>query len=439
MKTKQRLPGEFLHGIATILAVAVAAIALTSMGQAASTYQSIHHFTGADGAAPVGDLILDASGNLYGVATFGGSGTCFDSGCGAVFKLSKTSAGGWARTILYSFTGGNDGFFPDAGLVLDGSGNLYGTAAFGGAYHYGVVFKLSPTAAGNWKRTVLHAFHYGEDGATPKGKLVFDAAGNLYGTTQAGGGTPNSGIVFELSPTTADSWRETVLYRFTGRSDGRNPIAGLVFDAAGNLYGTTQFGGDTSDGVVFELSPNFSGGWTETVLHAFNRNDGEFPEASVIFGASGNLYGTTTIGGDLTACGGFGCGVVYELSPNSSGGWTETVLHAFERGPKANGGYGGAESTTDLAVDAAGNLYGTTAFGGRAGVYAGVVFKLSPNSDGTWSEAVLHAFYDNADGGYPNSGLTLDAAGTLFGMTNAGGNRTYCGGAGCGVVFEITP
>jgi uncharacterized repeat protein (TIGR03803 family) len=336
--------------------------------------------------------------------------------------------------VLHKFAlNGKDGKLPLAGLILDVAGNLYGTTYIGGAYGYGVVFRLSPNGDGSWAESVVHSFTAGADGGFPWAGLVFDQAGNLYGTTGGGGNSSCSfdhgcGVVFELAPNADGSWTESVLYTFTGGSDGEYPRVGLIFDQAGNLYSTTADGGAYGYGVVFMLAPNADGCWTESVLHSFTGgSDGKYPGAGLIFDAAGNLYGTTQSGGNLSYCGGQGCGVVFRLTPNSDGSWKEKVLHQFTGGKSGSGPSG-------LILDAAGNLY-STAGGGAYG--AGVAFRLAPNSNGGWKEKVLHQFTGGKDGNGP-SGLTLDPSGNLYGTTHSGGNSVCYFGSGCGVVFMLT-
>jgi uncharacterized repeat protein (TIGR03803 family) len=452
-KSKRLFPRKSWWGIGTMFA-----FALLGAGQVASAqgtpYEVIHDFTGSDGGYPWGSLILSASGNLYGETALGNKTNekCGEDGCGTVFELSKNPAGGWKRTVLHAFSG-SDGFDPSGGLVFDGAGNLYGVTIHGGLYNAGVLFELSPGSGGGWMLTLLHNFGGPGDGASAWGRPVFDGGGNLYGTAVTGGAS-GSGVVYELSPTLTGTWNETLIYNFTGGLDGGNPYSGLVFDGAGNLYGTTGAGGHSTVhvckinagcGVVFELSPNSSGGWSETVLHDFNGYDG-WHSGDLIFDQSGNLYSTTSNGGDFSGCASFGCGVVYELSPNADSGWTETVLHVFQPGPQNYGGSGGS-TPVGVALDAAGNLYGTTFYGanyspgcslGLAG--CGVVFKLSPKSTGGWKETVLHTFTGGADGANPQSGVTIDPAGKLFGTGVSGPTDSACVTlGGCGVVFEIKP
>jgi uncharacterized repeat protein (TIGR03803 family) len=335
------------------------------------TEQVLHSFgNGTDGAYLYGGLILDAAGNLYGTTYVGGT-----YGHGTVFELTPTAGGGWTELVLYSFcsqTNCTDGGFPrDGGLIFDAVGNLYGVTTEDGAYGGGTVFELTPTAGGGWTEQVLHSFSsYPGDGAGPYGSLIFDKNGNLYGTTQ-GGGTFSNGTVFELTPTAGGGWTETVLHSFNNNgADGFHPADGVIFDTAGNLYGTTLDDGyfgcprGTYCGTVFELTPKAGGGWTEQVLHRFNGTDGDIP-SGLIFDAVGNLYGPTADGGD------YGGGTVFELTPTADGGWTETVLHSF-----GNSGTGAVVPVGDLIFDAAGNLYGTSEGGGTYG--GGTVFELTP-------------------------------------------------------------
>jgi uncharacterized repeat protein (TIGR03803 family) len=259
-----------------------------------------------DGEEPFGGVIEDASGNLYGTTFRGGSGPCGSTGCGTVFKIAADGA----ETILYAFQNGKDGSYPESGLYQSKAGNLYGTANSGGTYASGTVFEIKPDGG----ETTLYAFTGGNDGGSPMSSLVADHSGNLYGTTEDGG-TNFGGVVFKL----AKGKKETVLYSFTGGADGGNPFAGVIIDKSGNLYGTAAYGGANGQGNVFALTPD----GTETVLYAFGgKGDGGQPLAGVINDKKGNLYGTTSLGGTV------GSGVVFQLSP----GGAETVLHAFTDG-----------------------------------------------------------------------------------------------------------
>lgn len=333
--------------------------------------------------------------------------------------------------VLYSFTDGTDGSHPEAPLIFDGNGNLYGTSLLGGAYGYGTVFELSPAKGGGWTETTLHSFN-GTDGFGPSG-LVFDGSGNLYGTTQEGGtGTACSGrcgTVFELSPAGGGAWTGTILYNFQGGSDGYYPRSGVIFDAQGNLYGTTQQGGAAGRGTVFELA---SGTWNETILHSFhvNTKDGTGPAAGLIFDTSGNLYGTTPGGGGAGGVCHGGCGTVFRLAPNGQGGWTETVLHSF--GNRGDNGIWSPGCT--LVLDGAGNLYGTASESHNG---YGAVFELTPEPSGTWKETILHRFTTIKGGAEPFAGVVFDSQGNLYGTTIEGGKGCAANG-GCGVVFKLT-
>lgn len=376
-----------------------------------------------DGAEPFAGLVFDSAGNLYGTTEGGGA-------AGTVFELMPGADGNWTETVLHSFGNGSDGAGPQAGLVLDADGNLYGTTYYGGAYDSGIVFKLAPGPKGVWTETILHSFGKGTDGALPVvAGLVFDTAGNLYGTTEAGG-VYGVGAVFRLTPGADGSWKESVLHSFNPNGkDGVYPEAGLTFDAAGNLYSTTASGGAYNYyGTVFELSPRAGGQWTEKVIYSFNGADGGYPQAGLIFDAAGNLYGTTFSGGV------YSYGTVFQLAKKTRGKWTEKVLHSFDRLSK-NGSYLDAS----LIMDAAGKLYSTTFLGGDmsgcAGSGCGLVFELARSTNGKWRERVLHRFHDtNGDGFGPLAGLVLDAAGNLYGTTRQGGAYYFYG-----TVFEITP
>jgi uncharacterized repeat protein (TIGR03803 family) len=303
------------------------------------------------------------------------------------------------------------------------------------------LFVANTWAASNEK--VLHSFNFnsfnssGRDGSFPLAGLIFDSAGNLYGTTSFGG-IYGGGTVFELTPTADGGWTEKVLHNFSNNgSDGFWPTGGLAFDAAGNLYGTTYLGGSYycyggyKCGTVFELTRTTGGDWTEKVLHSFNGTDGSYVQAGLIIDSAGNLYGTTYGGGT------YGDGTVFELTPNShvaDRGWTEKVLHNFN-----NDGTDGVYPYAGLIIDASGNLYGTTSYGGTYdcydddGYHCGTVFELTPMAGGVWKEKVLHSFGNGTDAAYPYGGLAFDAAGNLYGTTYGGG--TYSDGT----VFELTP
>ena len=354
---------------------------------------------------------------------------------GAV-ALEVVISGPTTEKKLHNFgINGTDGVYPQAGLIFDAAGNLYGTTADGGDYGVGTVFELTPNGSGGWTEKKLHNFGINSaDGNSPSASLIFDAAGNLYGTTQYGGDFPcdllGCGTVFELTPDGSGGWTEKKLHNFgINEKDGIYPRAGLIFDGAGNLYGTTYQGGSgpcsSGCGTVFELTPTDDGGWTEKKLHSFglNSKDGIYPFAGLVFDAAGNLYGTTYQGGDFT-CGDSGCGTVFELT-RTGGRWLEKKLHNFGNGTDGANPYAG------LTFDAAGNLYGTTAQGGDYN--NGTVFELTPNGSGGWTERKLHNFgINNKDATLPQAGLIFDDAGNLYGTTAEGGDDSG------GTVFEIT-
>ena len=386
--------------------------------------QALYSFAGgADPKFPYAGLVFDKARNLYGTTQFGGA-----NNQGSVFEVTRNQDGTWSETVLYSFTGGADGGQPSGGLIFDTSGNLYGTTNFGGnencSQGCGTVFTLTPSSSG-WSETVLYTFSGGSDGGEPYARLLFDAAGNLYGTTLLGGNinsvcSTGCGTVFKLTHASS-GWTENVLYAFTGAADGASPYDGLASDRAGNLYGTASAGGTSASGVVFQLAPG-SSGWTENVLHAFRGgNDGKYSYGDIILDAAGNLYGTAFQGG------GRGFGVVFELTPNTHGGWLERVLHRFGNAPSAN-------PVAGLVMDTAGNLYGTTLAGGTqtsCGTACGTLFKLSVVPGGSWTYKAIHVFGQGADGYHPSGDLILDPAGNMYGTTQAGGAQ------GSGLVFEI--
>jgi uncharacterized repeat protein (TIGR03803 family) len=400
----------------------------------AATEKVLYSFgtNASDGMTPNGGLIFDKAGNLYGTTGYMPNSQCPD--CGIVFELSPTSNGPWTETILYQFcslANCADGQSPRAGLIFDASGNLYGTTQYGGTNgDYGTVFELSPPSApgGKWTETVLWAFDY-TDGSEPSAKLTWDASGNLYGTTEGGGG--GIGTVFELSPG-SPSWTHKLLYTFCTHypdcSDGAVPMAGVTFDSAGNLYGTTSEGGTFGGGkwgVVYELAPASEGDWTETTIHLFSSNSGGDPLSEVFFDNAGNLYGTVSQGGPYSPA---QCGGVFRLTP-VAGNWKAATF------PFNDSGADGCLPLAGVFVDGAANtVFGTTETGPFP--YGGTVFKIT----GT-QETILYTFcqLDHcADGDQANSFLT-PRNGKLYGTTLEGGTSSACGQFGCGVVYEITP
>jgi uncharacterized repeat protein (TIGR03803 family) len=322
----------------------------------AQTEKVLYSFTGGtDGSQPDAGLTPDGAGNYYGSTFFGG-----EYGWGVIYKLSHASSG-WTETVLYNFQGGSeDGASPAGTLILDSAGNIYGITVAGGKGYgiqeepgYGIAFELSPSGSG-WTETIIHFFDNTDGG--PSSGFIRDAAGNLYGETGGGNASGNNGTVY-LMRSTPDGWEYGILYRFQGGNDGDYPYGGLIFDAKGNLYGTTIEGGGTAgDGTVFELERGTSGGWTEKQLYAFqNTADGVAPQAPVVFDKAGNLYGTTVWGGD--ACSPYGCGLVFELSP-SGDTWTKSTLYTFTGEPN------GHAPSAGLSFDKAGDIFGTTSNGG---------------------------------------------------------------------------
>ena len=347
----------WLGEVLTLIAVSlVLSLPYTSSAWAATKFKTLHRFKGKDGQSPYAGVILDAAGNLYGTTYLGGT-----LNVGTVFELTPTGDGIWKENVLYSFSSDfNDGYFPAAGVTLDSAGNLYGTTSHGiGTGGFGTVFGLTSNGDRNWAETALYSF--GTDEISPVAALIFDSAGNLYGTTWDGGGY-GCRTVFELMPNGDGTWRGKDIHSFTC-TDGDHPDAGVIFDSAGNLYGTTESGGDGWVRVVFKLRPQENGSWMETVLHSFNGTNGKLPLCRSDFRLKGNLYGTTQWGGTLNV------GTVFELTPNGRGSWRGRVLHSFNYRD-------GFRPYANLIFDRSGNLYGTAKYGGAYGF--GAIFKLNP-------------------------------------------------------------
>jgi uncharacterized repeat protein (TIGR03803 family) len=381
---------------------------------------------------------MDKAGNLYGATQAGGSSTnplCdtnYEDSCGVVYELLPKSGGGWTEKVLHSFGSGQDGYFTQSGLILDAEGDLYGTTMYGGKNGCGIAFELMPQAGGSWKEKILYNFcslANEADGQYPDSPLIFDASGNLYGETLYGGATELAGAVFELSPKDDGGWAEKVLYGFSGT--GVAGGYGLTRDNAGNLYGVGSGGISNGGpcnfgcGLVFELSPRSGGSWSYQDLYDFYSyaDDGYDSYSQLIIDSAGNLYGTTFYGGLYTG------GTAFELSPGSGGVWTEKILHSF-----AYNDVDGFLPGAGLVADGAGNLFGTTQVGGAYGGYGdGTAFELSPEMDGSWNESILHNFGNGTDGVSPVGRLILDTHGNLYGATGSGGT------AGGGTVFEIMP
>jgi uncharacterized repeat protein (TIGR03803 family) len=394
-----------------------AAVSVLSGAAAASSTNVIYSFAGGnDGEYLDTDLVMDASGNIYGSSVQGGT-----FGGGTVWQLSPSGTS-WTHTVLYNFTGSKDGGEPYKGVTLDPAGNLYGTAVTGGTGSCeggcGVAYKLT-RSGGVWKQTVIHYFSGGADGSGPGSGLAIDPLGNLYGMTPTGGAF-GLGVIYVLQPQSDGSYRLHVLHSFTGGDDGSSGSAGrLIFDREGNLYGVTTVGGANGDGVIFELARS-SAGFKLIPLYAFrDQPDGALPYGGLIWGKDGSLYGTTYYAGANDQ------GTVYQLT-NSSGAWTETVLYNFK------GGSDGSSPIGALVSDAAGNLYGTTSDGG-SGCACGVVFKVSHRSNGSWAETVPYRFTGAPDAGFAYNGMIRGPDGNFYGATVHGGPTND------GAIYQFTP
>jgi len=421
---------SLIYNRSILVAASFALLISFSSADANDGFVLLHTFKGspADGSEPMAELLRDTIGNLYGTTYVGGK-----RGQGVVFEIAVDGS----ETILYSFCPHakcEDGANPMGGLIADSVGNLYGTTYTGGKYNHGTVFKLSADGT----ETVLYSFCSQTncvDGARPLAALVADHAGTLYGTTYVGGDARCSnsgcGTVFSLSA----SGGETVLHAFHGGMDGVSPRTKLLLDSKGDLFGTTEEGGNggsclgTGCGIVFKIAPN----GTESVLHAFVQNgiDGLLPTAGLIEDTEGNLFGTTQAGGPSNNfCGEFACGTIFRIAPDD----TETILYSFCEKPNCTDG---AIPEAGLISDKAGNLYGATYWGGNPNCDAdecGAIFRLSH----VGKEAVIHAFRPK-DGIYPEGALIFDSEGHLYGTTSYGQNGSdKCRGAsGCGTVFEL--
>jgi uncharacterized repeat protein (TIGR03803 family) len=418
MRSKKLSSG--LTVVLALLALTLAAVGTPAAAQADLVLHSFNN-NGKDGTNPRGGLVADAAGNLYGTTYTGGI-----YNYGTVFELLPKIGGGWTEKVLHSFKeDGSDGGYPEGTMIFDSAGNLYGITDSGGSDYEGTAFELSPAAGGKWTEKIL--WNFGVSGGFPAAGMIFDASGNLYGTT-ASGGSYGGGTAFELSPGTGGTWTATTLHGFTFNTttDGYFPLSGLLFDSAGNLFGTTYVGGTYGTGTAFELTRGAGGTWTETVVYNFNNGntgstDPNSIDAGLIADAAGNLYGTGFNGGDYNS------GGVFELTQGTGGAWTATLLHSF--GSKSGDGY---NPMAGLIFDASGNLYGTTYDGGIYGY--GAAFELEHNSNGSWTEKTLHSFNDNGKDGYnPYAGLILGPGGDLYGTTGSGGAYSE------GTVFVVKP
>lgn len=413
------IAGATSHAFISTLAVA-AVLTLTiavSKPVHAQTYSVIYSFVdGTLGWDPSSGVQMDLAGNLYGTTSDYRVG-------GSAYKLVPKGSG-WVLSQLHHFGADGDGAIPAAGVVFGPDERLYGTTFAGGASGNGIVFALSPSSTicpavtCPWTEAVLYSFTGGNDANPAYGDLVFDTAGNIYGTTT---GTTGTGLVYELMPS-GSGWTENVLHTFEGSPDGYELLGGVILDSAGNVYGTTVYGGASDVGMVFKLTYSSGSGWTESVLHNFGAgNDGGDPFAGLIFDPTGNLYGATTTGGQG------GGGTVFKLTPSGSG-WNFSVIYSFT-------GNGDCGPWAPLSMDTAGNLYGTTYCDGANG--AGNIFELTSTASG-WIYTSLKDFsIDRHDGSNPISSVIMDSHGNLYGTASSGG--TGCRYTNCGVVWEITP
>ena len=415
------------QSLASALGITLLLMLFATASARAQTFSAIHTFSGSDGANPSSGVTIQGE-NLYGTTYNGGSHSY-----GTVYKL-KPSGSSYILSPLYEFGGGSDGANPVAGVVFGPNGSLYGTTYAGGGGSCGgcgTVYNLRPpatackTAICYWTETQLHIFGNGTDGYDPEGDLTFDHAGNIYGTTKWGGNVScqgnGCGTVYELS-LSGSNWIESILHNFSGApNDGYQPEHGVILDSAGNLDGTTYYGGNGSCGLgcgtIFQLAPSGSG-WTENILANLppsSNSDAVYLAAGLIMDPSGDLYTVTEFEP-----------AVLELTPSGSG-WTLMVLYTIP-----DPAFCGADG--NLVRDSEGNLYGTT----YCGIGFGNVFKLTPTPEPPWTYTDLHDFTGGSDGSYPEGDLSMDSNGNLYGTASKGGNLNDCEGAGCGVVWEIT-
>jgi uncharacterized repeat protein (TIGR03803 family) len=448
----------FARIFALVVGALIAASLAPRSGAAAYREEVLYRFcpqTGCtDGSDPQAGLIMDKAGNLYGTTNALISSFC-SPGCGTVFELTPNAAKTkWTETVLYRFclqAGCTDGSAPVAGLIMDKAGNLYGTTSAGGdssgcSTGCGTVFELTPNAAKTkWTETVLYSFCPQAgciDGAVPVASLIMDASGNLYGTTEAGGSSPcpfgGCGTVFELTPNAA-KWAEKVLYNFCaqpGCADGSGPVAGLIMHA-GHLYGTTVEGGAN-------CQTNDRPGCGTVFELTHNTAKAKWTEAVLhsfcaqtdcIDGAFPEA-GLIMMDPSGKLYGTTEGGTVFALTPGpAKTAWTETVLYSFCAQTACADG---SEPVAGLIMGTAGNLYGTTRQGGHTAGCCGTVFELTPNAAKTkWTQKVLYDFGSQPDGDGPVAGLIRDTAGNLYGTTVAGGAKCQLFSLGCGTVFEL--
>jgi uncharacterized repeat protein (TIGR03803 family) len=424
-KLRRTLKSLSCRLISSTSAVMLALALLLSSVANSQTFQVLHAFTfGLDGAYPTSGLVMDQRGNLYGTATAAGT-----DNRGTIFELARDGSG-WILRPLYSFSGNNDGYAPQSPLTIGPDGTLFGTTSGGGTARVGTVFNLRPPSNPChgviclWRETVIHNFTGSPDGANPGyGAAVFDAAGNLYNTTTHGG-VNDHGVAYQLTRS-GGGWTENIIFDFQPGTSGFQPYGGLIFDSSGVLYGSASMAGG-GNGTVYAIFRT-SSGWGLNILYTFPQGQqtskGANPGSTLAFDSAGNLYGTTMYGGTN------GAGAVYQLT-QSGGVWTEPFAYGLT-------GSAGSGPVAGVAIDSTGNLYGTTQRGGAFGL--GNVFKLTPVVDG-WVYTDLHDFTGGSDGWLPVAGVLLDANGKIYGTATYGGSlQGNCFNAGCGVVWEITP
>jgi uncharacterized repeat protein (TIGR03803 family) len=417
----------FISRLAVLsLTMLIPSLLLAASSAQPATFTVLHNFTGGlDGYQPLQGLTIDGEGNLYGTA-----------GPQAAFRLVHDSSG-WVLVPIYQFTipwlPAPYGQYPSGEMTVGADGSLYGGTSYGGPScndngGCGSVFHLHPSASAcnsglcYWAENDIHDFYPEVSSIGPSGRFALDSAGNLYGTTSYDG-VDGSGDIYELSPN-GTSWNYTVLYSFTGGSDGGGLASGLIKDSLGNLYGSASQGGD-GYGTIFELSPA-GNSWVESTVYTFTgASDGQYPYGGLSIDSAGNLFGSTFEGGDN------GGGTVFELKP-FAGGWQFTVLYSFTGYPG-----GGTGPNGSLAIDTAGNLYGSTTYQGDQGL--GSVFELSPTATNIWSYRQLHSFA-GPDGWSPQGSTVLGLDGNVYGTARYGGANDggYCS-SGCGTIWKVTP
>ncbi len=397
-----------MMSLSVCTALAATMAALSAQGQ--PKFQIVHAFgQPGDGQGPYSSIVFDQQGNMYGTAV--GSGAY---NFGVVFELTPNLAGGWDETIVHAFRGQtSDGAYPESGVTVGQASTLYGTTQMGGEYGYGTVYEIEANAGG-WTENVLHSFKLSDHVKDPFAGVVQNAAGDLFG---------NGGGVFEMVPENG-GWTFTTIC--SQNICSYTDYGGLALLNSGILYGDTASGGPYHVGSVYAVVPG-NGGWAAHTLFAFGayKYDGQEPVSAQLASHNGSIYGVTGQGG-LHECGESGCGTIYKLSRSSDGAVAETILYNFKNIASLGLGPG-----SNVIIDDGGNLYGVMG-GGGAACGCGVVYRLSPTQSGEWNYAVLHTFV-GTDGILPNANLTFGPDGNLYGTTVGGG--AYGGG----VVFQISP